>query len=136
LKRKSDNLVASDESEMESSGEESDSRRNTKRLKAKNKHEQRQLALGRKKASSTISINIPNVDSAKTAIEKSVPHSQEPSSEQEIKKPDIKITESEEVKDHEQNRNDQYIATETLDAKKAAPDGMILYSQYLEFLHV
>jgi hypothetical protein len=87
--------VASDESEIESSGEEEDSRRNVKRMKAKDNHEQRQLALGRKKVTSTISINIPNVDTAKGALE----------------------TKS--------SKDDQYITIEKLDAHKALSDGMI-----------
>jgi hypothetical protein len=127
LKRKSDGLVASDESEMESSGEESDSRRNVKRMKAKDNHEQRQLALGRKKVTSTISINIPNVDTAKGALETSALTPEEQHSVLVKEKSDVRTSENEEFERTESNKNDQYITIETLNAHKGSPDGMLLY---------
>ncbi|CAO3689542.1 unnamed protein product [Umbelopsis ramanniana] len=122
LKRKSDGLVASDESEIESSGEEDDSRRNVKRMKAKDNHEQRQLALGRKKVTSTISINIPNVDTAKGALETSVLDSEEQHSELAKVNPDLKTSKTEEIEKNEYSKDDQYMTIETLDAHKALSD--------------
>jgi len=117
--------VASDESEIESSGEEDDSRRNVKRMKAKDNHEQRQLALGRKKVTSTISINIPNVDTTKGAFETSALDSEEQHSELAKENSDLKTSETEEIEKNESSKDDQYITIDTLDAHKARSDGMI-----------
>lgn len=117
--------MASDESEIESSGEEDDSRRNVKRMKAKDNHEQRQLALGRKKVTSTISINIPNVDTAKGALETSALDSEEQHSELAKENSDLKTSETEEIEKNESSKDDQYMTIETLDAHKALSDGMI-----------
>ncbi|KAI9289967.1 hypothetical protein BC943DRAFT_313010 [Umbelopsis sp. AD052] len=122
LKRKSDGLVASDESEMESSGEESDSRRNVKRMKAKDNHEQRQLALGRKKVTSTISINIPIVDTTKVTLAASALEPEEQHSAVVQEKYHVKTSESEGFKRTDLSKADQYISIETLDANKASPD--------------
>ncbi|KAG2174654.1 hypothetical protein INT44_006918, partial [Umbelopsis vinacea] len=109
LKRKSDGLVASDESEMESSGEESDSRRNVKRMKAKENHEQRQLALGRKKVTSTISINIPIVDTTKVTLAASALEPEEQHSAVVQEKYDVKTSESEGFERTDLSKADQYI---------------------------
>jgi hypothetical protein len=125
--------VASDESEIESSGEEDDSRRNVKRMKAKDNHEQRQLALGRKKVTSTISINIPNVDTAKGALDTSALDSEEQQLEVAKENSDLKTSETEEIEKKKSSKGDHYITIETLDAHKALSDGMISNSVKTSF---
>lgn len=128
--------MASDESEIESSGEEHDSIRNVKRMKTKDKHEQRQLALGRKKVTSKISINIPNVDSAIGALETSALDSEEQHPELAQKNSDLETSKIEETEKDKFSKDDQYITIEALDAHKALSDGKISNSPKKTSLHV
>lgn len=130
MKRKSDGLLASDESEIESSGEESENDRSQKRSKVKEAHEHRQLTLGKKKAPSKISINISNISNATEAIEKDGSDVNRPTEEEQEKALDQPISETKEETKPITKEGDDYVSIEELNSKKASPEGTVFVAAY------
>ncbi|KAJ2960261.1 hypothetical protein NQZ79_g4441 [Umbelopsis isabellina] len=143
LKRKADDLVASDESEIESSGDES--KRTMEKQTIQPVSKRRQLATGQKK-SSTIQINISKPNPAIETPENAKDHFSSPhikldiepgvhigndtgeTVEQKAKDMDMETAPSNALEEHHQAKqdvtkeNENYVSMEELNARKAAPD--------------
>lgn len=116
--------MASDESELESSGEEVEADRNHKRRKMEITSEHRQLALGKKKAPSKIAIHIANLDHATEAKDAAGSDViREPQEQQKVLRQDA--PDNKDILNIEQQEADGYISIYELNSKKASPDGKV-----------